>query len=149
MQSFAAIIVLPIAIIFDDFFELKFALGGREVTVLLITTAIVVSNCLYLYLIATTGSVFTSQNAYVVTIAGVAWSIVLLNESLAYGPGLPWGACSWACFSWEQKPKLESDLNQHSLEESFVRTQSTRVRVKEGDQSNAEYWYRRCRLLSP
>jgi drug/metabolite transporter (DMT)-like permease len=42
----------------------------------------VAANILYLYLISSLGSVFASQSAYFITMAGIGWSVLLLDESL-------------------------------------------------------------------
>ena len=86
MQGIAAVIVLPVALLTGSFFPLGPVLGGREWTVGIIALGTVVSNYLYVYLLATTGAVFASQSAYVVAAAGVGWSVLLLGERLS-----PWG----------------------------------------------------------
>jgi len=37
----------------------------------------------YIRLVAMAGAVFASQSAYAVTVAGIAWSVLLLNEGLS------------------------------------------------------------------
>jgi len=41
------------------------------------------------HLIRTAGAVFSSQSSFIITFAGIAWSIILLGESL---PTIAWAA---------------------------------------------------------
>ena len=83
MQAIATLLITPVALLTGAFFSLGPAIGGRELSVGIITLATVAANYLYVYLIATTGAVFASQSAYVVTAAGVGWSVLLLGEMLS------------------------------------------------------------------
>jgi len=43
---------------------------------------------LYIRLIAMAGAVFGSQSAYAITVAGIAWSVLLLGEALTLWTGV-------------------------------------------------------------
>jgi hypothetical protein len=43
---------------------------------------------LYIRLIAMAGAVFGSQSAYAITVAGIAWSVLLLGEALSFWTGI-------------------------------------------------------------
>jgi drug/metabolite transporter (DMT)-like permease len=82
MQLIAAAILLPIALSTDQMIYPSATPGAMEATVLLIAAASISANVLYLHLITGLGSVFTSQSAYFITLAGIGWSVLLLGESL-------------------------------------------------------------------
>lgn len=57
--------------------------GTLEVTMLLMVGVTVASYLMGFHLIRTAGAVFYSQTAYTMTIAGVIWGVVLLDETLS------------------------------------------------------------------
>lgn len=83
MMALATLLLLPIVVLSGDYLPLGLAPGGLELAVLLIAGANVLGGVLFLYLVATTGSVFASQNAYAITLSGIAWSMLLLGEHLS------------------------------------------------------------------
>ena len=89
MQLVAAIILLPLALSTGQMIYPSTSPGALELTVVLIAAASIGANVLYLYLITNLGSVFTSQCAYFITMAGIGWSVVLLGETLS---GWIWAA---------------------------------------------------------
>lgn len=82
MQLLAAAILLPIALSTGEMIYPSAIPGALEWTLLLIAAASLSANVLFLYLISNLGSVFAGQAAYFTTMAGIGWSVVLLNESL-------------------------------------------------------------------
>lgn len=90
---FSVLVVLPIAYFKNDFVPLQQGLqadGGILVLALLlfgIISAVGVSS--RVHLIRSAGAVFASQSSFVITFAGIAWSMILLGEKL---PGQAWMA---------------------------------------------------------
>lgn len=88
---FSVLVVLPIAYLKNDFIPIEQGLqagGGILMLALLlfgVISAVGVST--RVHLIRTTGAVFASQSSFVVTFAGIAWSMIILGESL---PGQAW-----------------------------------------------------------
>lgn len=79
----SAVLLLPIAFVFNDFVALSINPGKLEVSIVLIGVTGALNAYLFIKLIETTGAVFSSQAGYVITFAGIAWSIILLGESLS------------------------------------------------------------------
>ena len=84
-----ALFLLGCTMAFDDFVTLSISPGRLEVAVILIALTTAVGTFLFVKLIETSGAVFASQSAYVMTFSGIAWSIMLLGESLS---PLSWAA---------------------------------------------------------
>ena len=82
----SVILLLPIVIGLDDFVPLSLDSETGSVSLVLaiilfgIVSAVGVS--LRVSLIRSAGAVFASQASFVVTFAGIGWSIILLGESL-------------------------------------------------------------------
>ena len=84
--GFAVILLTPIVIALDDFVPLSLSAGSGNVSlvlaILLFGIVSAVGVTLRVSLIRSAGAVFASQSSFVVTFAGIAWSIILLGESL-------------------------------------------------------------------
>lgn len=89
----AVILLFPLVIGFDDFVPLSLdrESGNISLVLAIILFGIVsaVGVALRVSLIRSAGAVFASQSSFVVTFAGIAWSIILLGESL---PIIAWVA---------------------------------------------------------
>ena len=90
----ACILLIPFVVFFDDFFMLSFSessFGGSSLALAIILFGIVssVGVAMRVSLIRSAGAVFASQSSFVVTFAGIGWSIILLGESL---PAIAWVA---------------------------------------------------------
>ncbi len=89
----AVILLLPLVIGFNDFVPLSLdkETGNISLVLAIILFGIVsaVGVALRVSLIRSAGAVFASQSSFVVTFAGIVWSILLLGESL---PLLAWAA---------------------------------------------------------
>ncbi len=90
----ACIMLIPFVILFDDFFMLslnKDSPGGTSLVLAIFLFAIIsaVGVAMRVSLIRSAGAVFASQTSFVVTFAGIGWSIILLGESL---PVIAWFA---------------------------------------------------------
>ncbi len=87
------VLLTPLVIVFNDFVPLSFASTRENATLILaiilfgIVSAVGVT--MRVSLIRSAGAVFASQSSFIITFAGVIWSIVLLGESL---PKLAWFA---------------------------------------------------------
>ena len=86
-SSVSAIILLtPLVIAFNDFVPLSLNSDSGNISLVLaiilfgIVSAVGVT--LRVTLIRSAGAVFASQSSFVVTFAGIAWSIILLGESI-------------------------------------------------------------------
>ena len=90
MMALSAIMLLPWAYFSGDLMPLGPTLGALEILVLLMGIVGAASLLLAFHLIATAGAVFYSQSAYAMTIAGVVWGMLLLNEELS--------ALAWVAF---------------------------------------------------
>ena len=83
----SAILVLPLAVIRGHFFMFGTGLSLSDLLIAISGVCVGVCTVLYIRLIAMAGAVFGSQSAYVVTLAGIAWSVVLLGEALSVWTG--------------------------------------------------------------
>ena len=89
MMGLSAAFLAPLAYINGDLFGL--GPENLRLTALVVFMGIVGASSLLLafYLIATAGAVFYSQSAYSMTLAGIVWGMLLLNEELSL---IAWGA---------------------------------------------------------
>lgn len=79
----SAVLTLPLAVGYGQVFMLSPELGRGALIILLEALRTVGVFLFYVYLIAVAGAVFGSQSAYVSTVAGIGWSILLLGELLS------------------------------------------------------------------
>lgn len=90
---FSILLVSPIAFIRNDFvpFEEGLKAGGGVLILALLLFGVVsaVGVSMRVHLIRSAGAVFASQSSFVITFAGIAWSMILLGEVL---PGQAWFA---------------------------------------------------------
>lgn len=91
MMALSACMLIPWAYFSGDLMPLSFQVGRLEVLVVLMGIVGASSLLLAFHLIATAGAVFYSQSAYAMTIAGVIWGMLLLNEELS--------ALAWVAFA--------------------------------------------------
>lgn len=80
-QGTAALLLLPIALISGTGLPLFETWGTAQFAATANGVLSGVAFTILLYVINTAGPVFASQTAYVITLAGVAWGIVLFSES--------------------------------------------------------------------
>ena len=83
MMGISALMLFPIAYMKGDLMPLGPQIGRLEILVVLMGVVGASSLLLAFQLIATAGAVFYSQSAYTMTIAGVVWGMLLLNEQLS------------------------------------------------------------------
>ncbi|GAB5468964.1 MAG: hypothetical protein Kilf2KO_19940 [Rhodospirillales bacterium] len=89
MMLLSALMLLPMVLYSGDMMALGPSIGRLEILVLLMGIGGATSIVLCFHLIATAGAVFASQSAYAMTIAGIVWGMLLLNEELS---AVAWGA---------------------------------------------------------
>jgi drug/metabolite transporter (DMT)-like permease len=83
------LIIGPLVFIFGDYIPLEAVVGKFGVLVLLLACNSAIGATLRVRLIRTAGAVFASQSSFVITFAGITWSMILLGEIL---PITSWGA---------------------------------------------------------
>jgi CheY-like chemotaxis protein len=83
MMALSTLMLGPFAYWTGDLMPLGPQFGRLEVLVILMGIVGASSLLLAFHLIATAGAVFYSQSAYAMTIAGVVWGMLLLNEELS------------------------------------------------------------------
>jgi CheY-like chemotaxis protein len=84
----SAVLVLPFALFRGQFFWLGTELSITEALIAVTGLCIGFCTVLYIRLIAMAGAVFGSQSAYAITVAGIAWSVLLLGEGLSFWTGI-------------------------------------------------------------
>ena len=81
MFSIATLILFPVTIMTGSFYMPAWPPAATEAAILAASMVTLVDYFLITLLIIWAGPVFTSQAAYIVTLAGVTWGIALFNES--------------------------------------------------------------------
>ncbi len=76
----AAILLLPLVVMTSSFVVPAWPLQSAEIAVAAVALVTTADYLFFALLIAWAGPVFTSQAAYVVTISGVLWGVVLFDE---------------------------------------------------------------------
>ena len=82
MMLFSALLLAPLAYLQGDLM-LSHGIGRLEILMVFMGIVGASSVLLALHLIATAGAVFSSQSAYAMTLAGIVWGMLLLNEALS------------------------------------------------------------------
>lgn len=80
---FTALILWPVVYIRNEITPLNWQIGQLEIIIALLVFITIAVNILCLKIIKIAGSVFYGQTAYVRTIAGMVWGMLLLNEKLS------------------------------------------------------------------
>jgi CheY-like chemotaxis protein len=107
MTGFSVLFLLPMAMVTGNMMSLGPTLGKVELLTLLLGIASTASILLAFRLIAVAGSVFYSQCAYTMTLAGVVWGMLLLDETL---PAIAWVAFFFIVIGvYLVEPKPSSD----------------------------------------
>ena len=84
MQILSSVMMLPIVLITDSFVAPSWPLGLKDAVLIAMALINVSSYGAFIYLVDTCGPVFASQMAYIVTLAGVLWGILILSESHSF-----------------------------------------------------------------
>ena len=112
---FGLLIMIPIAWHQEGFVSVSFPPGKFELGILVWGTLTVVGMLLLVLLITTAGAVFGSQAAYVMTLAGIFWSILLLGESLTTATWLALGVICIGLLLVEPKQEAEEEVPEDVL----------------------------------
>lgn len=83
MMGLSAIVLAVVALVSGQTIAIGSGFGRLEVIVVLMGLVGAISVLLAFHLLTTTGAVFASQSAYSMTIAGIVWGMLLLNEALS------------------------------------------------------------------
>lgn len=87
MSLISCVFLVPAAFIFEGGMTLSNGFGQVELLALLMGVVTSISLVVSYNLLGLAGPIFASQSAYVMTIAGIGWGMVLLNEELS---GIAW-----------------------------------------------------------
>ena len=80
MFACSALLLLPVSVVSGAFFVPRWPPRGEEWALLGVAAVTVLDYALFACLVSRAGAVFTSQSAYVVTVAGVLWGMLLFGE---------------------------------------------------------------------
>lgn len=94
MMSMSAFMLIPLTLWQGDFMPLRVHFGKIELLIILMGVVGSTSLLLAFRLITTAGAVFASQSAYAMTVAGIIWGMLLLDEQLS---ALAWVAFALIC----------------------------------------------------
>jgi drug/metabolite transporter (DMT)-like permease len=83
MQAIGAGMAFALAFAFGDVFWPTVAFGHLETIIVLLGVCAAIANFLFQSLILSSGSVFTGQCSYLITLSGIGWSMVLLGETVS------------------------------------------------------------------
>ncbi len=80
----ATIMLLPVVVVTGTFFTPTWPLGTTEIAIASVAGVTLMDYYFFItLLIVWAGPVFTSQAAYIVTLAGIAWGIVIFDDALS------------------------------------------------------------------
>lgn len=81
MQILATIMMLPVVFVTDSFVVISWPYDFKDAVLIAMALINIFSYGAFIYLVDTCGPVFASQMAYVITLAGVLWGILIFSES--------------------------------------------------------------------
>ena len=84
MFAAGSVVMLPVVLITDSFVPLGWPLPAPSLAAVGLGIISATCYCLYIYLVDQAGPVFTSQTANVVTLAGVAWGILIFGDTHSF-----------------------------------------------------------------
>lgn len=116
MMGISTLLLLPWAYATGDLMALELRLGRLEILVALMGIVAASSLLLAFHLIAKAGAVFYSQSAYAMTIAGVVWGMLLLNEELSALAWVAFGIVVFGMYLVEPKARDEELLIKRSFD---------------------------------
>lgn len=83
MMTLSTVLLIPIVLLSGEMIPFSAQMGKLGFLVLLMSIVLIGTQVLSLHLIMTAGPVFASQSAYAMTVAGVVWGMLLLDEALS------------------------------------------------------------------
>ena len=110
------VIMIPMAWQQDSFLAVSIVPGKFELGLIFWGILTLLSMLVFVKLVTSSGPVFGSQTAYVQTIAGIAFSFVLLNETLTLAIWLALGVIVIGMLLVEPKREPEEELSAEDLE---------------------------------
>lgn len=123
MMALSALFLAPVALIKGDLMALGPTFGRLEFLVLLIGVVSAASLLLAFHLIATAGAVFYSQSAYAMTLAGIVWGMLLLDEQLSVVAWIAFAVILVGMYLVEPKPSDDELV----INRSFANTGGNRT----------------------
>lgn len=128
MMLLSAFMLAPIVIYSGDLIAFRAETAQLGLLIILMGIAGASSLLLCFRLISQAGAVFASQSAYAMTIAGIVWGMLLLNEELS---AVAWGAVVIILIGLYL---VEPDTSDEKivLKRSFVRTRRDRTASSDG-----------------
>jgi drug/metabolite transporter (DMT)-like permease len=84
MLLMASLVLVPVVMATDSFVPLSWPLDEVELSIIAMAAINVVAYGLFIYLVTSAGPVFASQMAYVVTLSGIVWGIVIFGEQHSF-----------------------------------------------------------------
>jgi CheY-like chemotaxis protein len=113
VYAIAAIVMFVIAASTNSIIAFRFPPGRLEWFMIAFAFVEAAGVIMFVKLVQTAGGVFASQKAYVVAIAGIIWSVILLGESISVMNFAALSATIAGMFLVAQKAKREILLRQH------------------------------------
>lgn len=104
MTLLSTVLLIPIVLFTGEFVPINAQIGTLGILVVLMAAALIASQSICLYLVSTAGPVFASQSAYAMTLAGVVWGMLLLNEALSPLAWLAFAVIILGLYLVEPKP---------------------------------------------
>ena len=83
MMVFSVLLVAPYAYSQGELISLSWQIGQLEIVIALLVFIAVSTYLMALHIIKIAGAVFYGQSAYITTMAGIIWGMLLLNESFS------------------------------------------------------------------
>ncbi|NND71117.1 MAG: response regulator [Rhodothermales bacterium] len=118
MMALSALMLAPVAYATGDFLSLGPTIGRMEILVALIGLVGASSLLLAFHLIATAGAVFYSQSAYAMTLAGIVWGMLLLDEQLSFMAWIAFAVILVGMYLVEPKPSDDEVVINRSFAKS-------------------------------
>ena len=118
MMGFSAVFLAVMAAATGGFMPLGPEIGRLELITVLMGVVGATSVLLAFHLIAAAGAVFASQSAYAMTIAGIVWGMLLLNEEVSVVAWIAIGVILLGLYLVEPKPSDDEIV----VNRSFVRS---------------------------
>lgn len=110
MFSSASVLLFPVILLTGTFFLPHWPLGTTEWAITAVAAVTLLDYFFITLLIIWAGPVFTSQAAYIVTLAGVVWGVVIFHDSHSLWI---WGAiCSLMIGLTFVRPRLRDQPHQ-------------------------------------
>lgn len=108
---FGVLCLLPVSWLTNDLIAINLIPGRIEIAIYCLALTSIVGTVFLARLLISTGAVFGSQAGYIITFAGIAWSIVLLGEQLSLMTWIAVGLLIAGLVLVEPKREAEENLS--------------------------------------